>query len=165
MDKTRVGDIITTGYNIGVVFEITGESWSKYSPTKGSLHVLASTKEGIPSRMLFGTGMRYYSFTIHNYPDEMERIEVIGHIDPETLSPYMKERFEEAEHDKTTFKLEKYISKRVCFKGRGKTERPTCPTCGEDLKRSYEAIKQDSGKWVKIPYGHHCKECKYQTFD
>lgn len=165
MDKIRVGDIITTGYNTGIVFEITGESWSKYSPCEGSLHVLTTTKEGIPSRMLFGTGMRYYSFTIYNYPDEMERVEIIGHVDTETLTQYMKERLDEAEQDRNIHQQGQYMSKRVCFKGRGKTERPTCPTCGEDLKRSYEAIKQDSGKWVKIPYGHHCKECKYQIFD
>ena len=58
---------------------------------------------------------------------------------------------------------------RIHFKGRGKkgadSNRPVCPHCGKDLKRSYEATKQDSGKWVKIPYGWHCKKDKYQIFD
>jgi hypothetical protein len=54
---------------------------------------------------------------------------------------------------------------RSIWKGRGETERPVCPTCGDDLKRSYESVKQENGKWKKIPYGWHCKEDNYQVFD
>jgi|GEM_PF-4092612 len=49
------------------------------------------------------------------------------------------------------------------FKGRGKTERPICPKCGEDLKRSYETAEE--WKKGKVPYGWHCKKCKHQEWD
>jgi len=55
--------------------------------------------------------------------------------------------------------------KRIHFKGRGKTERPVCPKCSHDLKRSYESIKQENGKWKHIAYGWHCIPCKYEIFD
>ena len=61
--------------------------------------------------------------------------------------------------------------KRIHFKGRGHTERPTCLTCNQDLSRSYESfeLKQARGDkkavWSKRPYGWHCKKCKYQIFD
>jgi hypothetical protein len=50
------------------------------------------------------------------------------------------------------------------FKGRGKTTRPTCPTCGEDLKNAYETQKDENGKqhWIKI--GKQCKSCKYMEW-
>ena len=56
------------------------------------------------------------------------------------------------------------LDKRIHYKGRGETERPTCPYCEADLKRSYESIKQGA-KWIKVPYGYHCLKCKYQIFD
>lgn len=55
--------------------------------------------------------------------------------------------------------------KRTHFKGRGKTERPVCPRCGDDLKRSYESFEIKKGTWSKKPYGWHCSKCKYQIFD
>ena len=48
------------------------------------------------------------------------------------------------------------------WKGRGKTEKPTCPHCGEDLRRSYEIKKCSTSK---KPYGWHCKTCKHQEWD
>lgn len=51
---------------------------------------------------------------------------------------------------------------RIHFKGRGKTERPVCTQCGEDLKVSLEYIER--GKPPKR-YGLHCKKCKVQIFD
>jgi len=61
-----------------------------------------------------------------------------------------------------------FETKRIHYKGRGKhgedSNRPTCPHCQQDLKRSYESIKQGV-KWIKVPYGYHCLKCKYQIFD
>lgn len=54
------------------------------------------------------------------------------------------------------------IKPRSPWKGRGKTEKPSCPDCGGDMRRSYE-LKECSTS--KTPYGWHCKKCKYQTFD
>lgn len=53
------------------------------------------------------------------------------------------------------------LKKRISYKGRGKTERPVCPLCGEDMKVSLEHVRGKSPK----KYGHHCLKCKYQTFD
>ena len=55
----------------------------------------------------------------------------------------------------------KELKKRISYKGRGKTERPVCPLCGEDMKVSLEHVRGKSPK----KYGHHCLKCKYQTFD
>jgi len=61
--------------------------------------------------------------------------------------------------------------KRIHFKGRGKTEKPTCPTCNADLSRSYEsfllksATETEKATWSKRPYGWHCKKCKFQRWD
>jgi C4-type Zn-finger protein len=56
--------------------------------------------------------------------------------------------------------------KRIHFKGRGKTIKPTCPNCQEDLKRSYEY------EWNKVikkgkctANGWECKKCKYKIWD
>jgi hypothetical protein len=54
------------------------------------------------------------------------------------------------------------VKPRSRFKGRGKTEKPSCPQCGEDMLRSYEAKK---GKKNKIPYGWHCSTCRHQEWD
>lgn len=55
------------------------------------------------------------------------------------------------------------VPKRNHFKGRGDTERPTCPHCQKDLKRSYTLA--EDWKKGKVPYGWNCRKCKYQTFD
>jgi len=68
-------------------------------------------------------------------------------------------------HDPNKVKLVDTYAKRVHFKGRGKTTKPTCPHCQQDLKRSYESVEIASGNWSKVPYGWHCKPCKYQIFD
>jgi len=56
---------------------------------------------------------------------------------------------------------------RIHYKGRGKhgedSNRPTCPYCEADLKRSYETAQD--WKKGKVPYGWHCRKCKYQTWD
>jgi ribosomal protein S27AE len=50
--------------------------------------------------------------------------------------------------------------KRIHFKGRGKTERETCPECGADLKNIYETYKVDGKqRWRKL--GKHCPECDF----
>lgn len=48
------------------------------------------------------------------------------------------------------------------YKGRGKTEKPICPICKEDMTRSY---RYKEGTKVKVPYGWHCEACQQQIFD
>lgn len=55
---------------------------------------------------------------------------------------------------------DKEVKKR--YKGRGKTEKPLCPICNNDMKRSY-GYKE--GTKIKVPYGWHCESCKQQIFD
>jgi ssDNA-binding Zn-finger/Zn-ribbon topoisomerase 1 len=54
--------------------------------------------------------------------------------------------------------------KRIHYKGRGETTRPTCPHCGEDLKASYEN-RTEEGKTKLFRYGSHCVKCKYQEWN
>jgi len=51
--------------------------------------------------------------------------------------------------------------KRIHYKGRGKTERPTCPHCGEDMKVSLEYVKGGAPR----RFGVHCTACEYEVFD
>lgn len=53
----------------------------------------------------------------------------------------------------------KVVKKR--FKGRGKTERPVCPQCGEDMKVSLEYKRGESPE----RYGVHCRACKIEIWD
>lgn len=167
----KIGDIIRHGeQSRGVVFEITGSSWSEYEPPAGSLHALISDDNGIPYKLNTSHGKRYMSFTVYNWPDEMARTCVIGHVESKTLEPYIKERLEDAEKDRKQMDSRPtYYTKRVSFKGRGKhgeaSNKPTCPECGEDLKNCYETQKNEEGKqhWVKI--GKQCKKCKYIEWD
>lgn len=49
-------------------------------------------------------------------------------------------------------------------KGQGEKERPICPMCQQDLKRSY--IREWNGKnSISEPTGWECKECKYKKWD
>lgn len=52
------------------------------------------------------------------------------------------------------------------YKGRGKegeaSNKPVCPLCNKDMKRSYE---YKEGTKLKVPYGWHCEACKQQIFD
>lgn len=57
-------------------------------------------------------------------------------------------------------------NKRIHFKGRGKTERPICPHCQQDLKRSYVYKKnKTTGKWQFVATGWECSECEYKQWD
>jgi ssDNA-binding Zn-finger/Zn-ribbon topoisomerase 1 len=56
------------------------------------------------------------------------------------------------------------IKKRIHFKGRGKTVKPTCPQCGEDMYNSYIRKRVD-GKLKLIKTGIECPECKCKDFD
>jgi transposase-like protein len=51
---------------------------------------------------------------------------------------------------------------RSMWKGKGHTEKPTCPHCGEDLRRIY-MIKKCSTSKEAIGWG--CRECQYQIWD
>ena len=58
------------------------------------------------------------------------------------------------------------IVKRIHFKGRGKTERPVCPKCGEDLKRTYTRVwnpKTKRGTFVTS--GWECEKDQYKIWD
>jgi hypothetical protein len=55
--------------------------------------------------------------------------------------------------------------KRIHFKGRGKTERPVCPQCGEDLQRSYTYQKKPNGKWQYVSTGWECTEHRYKEWN
>lgn len=58
----------------------------------------------------------------------------------------------------------KVVKKR--FKGKGKTERPICPHCQQDLIRSYEyKMNPKTGKRNYMAYGWHCDECPYEIRD
>jgi C4-type Zn-finger protein len=58
------------------------------------------------------------------------------------------------------------MSSRVHFKGRGKKTRPTCPKCGEDLKRSYVySWNSETKKGNFTATGWECVPCKYKQFD
>lgn len=56
------------------------------------------------------------------------------------------------------------MSENLRRKGRGRTVRPTCPTCQQDLKRSYNKT-WDGKKGKFIPSGWECVECKYKQWD
>jgi len=46
-----------------------------------------------------------------------------------------------------------------------KKPRPTCPTCGDDLKVSLEYARNESCRQVPKKYGWHCSKCKYEKWD
>lgn len=105
----KLGDVIKHGHQTGVIYEITGETLSKYNPPVGSLNALICNDKGTPYKLESSDGKRYFSFTVYNWPDEIERVEIIGHIDPETLHPYIQERAEEAEADRMKKMIEPHF--------------------------------------------------------
>jgi hypothetical protein len=49
-------------------------------------------------------------------------------------------------------------------KGQGETQRPICPYCQQDLKRSY--VRGWSGdKGTYIATGWECPDCKFKQWD
>jgi len=58
----------------------------------------------------------------------------------------------------------KMTDKHLRRKGRGETERPICPHCQQDLKRS--SVRGWSGeKRTYIPTGWECPDCKFKMWD
>ena len=49
-------------------------------------------------------------------------------------------------------------------KGRGKTVKPICPHCGEDMRRAYKSSTSE-GNTKMIPTGWECEVCKYKEWD
>jgi uncharacterized protein with PIN domain len=54
------------------------------------------------------------------------------------------------------------MSEKLRRKGEGKTERPTCPKCQQDLKRSYTR-EYNPDKFVAN--GWECEGCKVKIWD